>query len=214
MAASSFIVSAIAAAIISSTSISAYDIDTYDYRATDNVGIAMQLPDYPAGCEPMSLCILLKSYEYDAVMPDIMDYFDMTSNDYVNGYWGSIYSVGAAYPTAIVEAADRYLVEEGSKLRATDLSGSSWSYISDLIQDGKPVMAWCTTDYQPPLYMDWVIEGQYMYANEHCVVVYKVENGAVYISDPLRGLIEVPAQEFEILWGLCGSMAVCLNIEE
>lgn len=214
MAASSFIIAAVSAAIISSTNISAYDIDTYEYHATDNVGIALQLPDYPAGCEPMSLCILLKSYEYDAVMPDIMGYFDITDSDYVNGYWGSIYSEGAAYPTAVIEASNRYLKDQDSKLRGTDLSGSSWGYICNLVDKGKPIMVWCTTDYQPPIFVDWEINGQYMYANEHCVVMYKVDNGAVYISDPLRGLIEVPEEEFKTLWGLCGSMAVCLNIEE
>lgn len=214
MAVSNFIVTALAAALIASTNQPAYQVEPGDYTATDSVGIALQNPDYPAGCEPMSLCILLKSYSYDAVMPDIMECFDITEDDFVNGYWGDVYSVGAAYPPAVVTAANRYLAEQGSRLEANDISGYSWDYIKTLVTDGKPVMIWCTTDYQPPVYVDWEIDGEYMYANEHCVVLYGAENGAAYISDPLRGLIEVPEDEFGTLYGLCGSMAVCLNIKE
>lgn len=214
MVSSNIVVAAISAALATALTVPNYQVEPGDYHATDSVGIALQNPDYPAGCEPISLTLLLNSYSYDIGMPDIMEYFDITTNDFVNGFWGSIYSEGAAYPGAVVTAANRYLEEQNSKLRARAISGYSWDVIKELVTDGKPLMMWCTTDYQPPIFMDWHIGNMYMYVNEHCVVVYGVENDVVYISDPLRGHIEVPEKDFSELWKLCGSMAVMLEIKE
>lgn len=215
MVTSNVVVSAIAAALIFSLSTPSYQVKLGDYFAVDSVGVYIQMPDYPAGCEPASLSLLLKSYSYEANIDELMGYFDLTTDDFVHGYWGSIYSEGAAYPPAVVEAANRYLSEQGSRLEAREITGYNWDAIERLIFDGKPIMMWCTTDYAYPYYLDiWEIDGYYMYANEHCVVLYGVDEENVYVSDPLQGLISYPKEEFERIWVLCGSMAVILDISE
>lgn len=181
------------------------------YTASRSVAEYMQLPDYPAGCEPVSLCILLESYEYEASMPGIMDYFDRSQSDFVNAYWGSEYSEGAAYPPAVVEAANRYLEEHGSELVAYDITGVPWSCVENLMAEGQPMMAWVTVGYDWPIWSAWNVQGMPMYANEHCVVLYGLENGVARVSDPLEGLIDVDADAFRDVWQRCGSMAVYLD---
>ena len=181
------------------------------YTASQSVGEALQLPDYPAGCEPMSLCILLEAYEYDATMPGIMLYFERSETDFVNAYWGSEYSEGAAYPPAVVEAANRYLLNRGSKMEAVDLTGVPWEAVEWLMDEGQPVMAWVTVGYHWPIWSEWKVEGRPMYANEHCVVLYGLEDGKAKVSDPLEGMIEVDAEQFRDVWERCGRMAVYLD---
>ena len=215
MAISSPIIAAISAVIIAGSTVPFYQVYPGEYTATDSVGIAFQLPDYPAGCEPISLSLLLNSYSYDIGMPDIMNYFDKSSDDFVHAYWGDIYSVGAAYPPAVVEAANRYLAEQGSRLEAYDISNFSWDAIEKTVSEGRPVMLWCTSDYQHPYYYGkWEIDGYYMYANEHAVVMYDYDDTYVYVSDPLRGYTQFDKSEFETIWNLCGRMGVALYLEE
>lgn len=183
------------------------------YTASQSVAEYLQLPDYPAGCEPVSLCILLESYEYEASMPGIMYYFDRSQSDFINAYWGSEYSEGAAYPPAVIEAANRYLMHQGSKLEAVDLTGSGWDAIEWLMDEGQPVMCWVTVGYHWPIWSDWEVDGWPMYANEHCVVLYGLEDGKAKVSDPLEGMIDVDAERFRDVWERCGGMAVNLDMK-
>ena len=183
------------------------------YTASQSVGEALQLPDYPAGCEPVSLTIMLDAYSYDIGMPGIMLYFKRSDNDFVDAYWGSEYTEGAAYPPAVVYAADRYLMNQGSKLEAVDLTGSGWDAIEWLIEEGQPVMCWVTVGYHWPIWSDWEVDGWRMYANEHCVVLYGLEDGKAKVSDPLEGMIEVDAEQFRDVWERCGGMAVNLEMK-
>lgn len=201
-----------ALSVLIGTSESNLQVKPGDYVAKQSIGIAMQYPDYPAGCEPMSLCILLKAYSYEVTIPEIMSYFNVTDNDFLYGYYGSIYSEGAAYPPAVVMAANRYLNEQRSRLTAVNISLSSWDTIESYIREGKPLMVWTTIDFTDPDMLDWNIDGHHMYSNEHCVVLYDVDADSVYISDPIEGLIERPKQDFERIWKLCGSMAVMVDI--
>ena len=181
------------------------------YTASQSVAEYMQLPDYPAGCEPVSLCILLESYEYEASMPGIMDFFVRSQSDFVHAYWGSEYSEGAAYPPAVVEAANRYLSEQGARIEARDITGTYWGTIEALIGEGKPVMCWVTVGYNWPIWSDFYSGDWRMYANEHCVVLYGLDGSTAYVSDPLEGLIEVDAGTFADVWIRCGSMAVFIE---
>lgn len=183
------------------------------YTASQSVGEALQMPDYPAGCEPISLTIMLHAYSYDIGMPEIMRYFDRSDTDFVHAFWGSEYSEGAAYPPAVVEAANRYLLMQGSSLEARDITGAYWGTIEAMIGDGVPVMVWTTTDFKSPVWSGWDVDGWPMYANEHCVVVYGQDGSTLYVSDPLEGLITRPMGEFARIWEQCGSMAVALGVD-
>lgn len=178
------------------------------------VAALLQHPDLPAGCETVSLAITLRSYGFAADPVDLVERFlpvDDSGADFVDRFAGDPYVAGSAYPPAIAEAANGYLGEQGSDVRAHDLTGSTFDELLSLVQDGKPVLVWTTMRYEDPLFTGKTFQDRAWYANEHCVVLYGIEGGEVLVSDPLEGLAARDAQRFQDLYETCGSMALALE---
>lgn len=174
------------------------------------VGVVLQLPDYPAGCEPCSLVSILKAYGYETDVDEVMGHFP-EGRDWVAGYWGSVYAVGAAYPPAVAAAADSYLSERGSNVRAVDMTGCSWGDVKRSLGLGRPVMAWTTTDGSSPVWSSTDDGPWPMYANEHCVVIAGAAGGVLRVMDPLEGIALRDEGDFAAVWEECGSMALTLE---
>lgn len=175
-----------------------------------DVGCMLQLPDYPTGCEVVSLVNALHAFGVEASFDEAYALFDKSDHDYVHAWWGDPYgSGGAAYPPAMEEAASRALL--GTPCRAEDVTGCGLQGIADVIQSGGVVIAWTTTDGGMPVWSGWEVEGWPMYANEHCIVVYGIRDGEVLCSDPLRGLTSAPLGEWYAVWDACGQMAVAIG---
>lgn len=177
---------------------------------TGEVGSMLQTPDYLTGCEVVSLINALHAFGVSMSFDDAFALFDKSGSDYVHAWWGDPYGGGgAAYPPAMEAAASRALL--GTPYRADDVTGCGLQGIADCVQAGGVVVAWVTTDMEPPVWSGWEVDGWPMYANEHCVVVYGLCDGDVLVSDPLRGLVSIPLGEWYAVWDSCGMMAVAIG---
>lgn len=180
---------------------------------SDRVEELLQLPDYPAGCEATSLAIVLRAMGYDVGIGDILDgylSYDPTWTD-AGSYLGDPYTGGGAFPPAVVIAADGFLSDVDSDERATDLTGATFDEIAEIVSSGTPVLVWTTMYQEPPAFSGQLVGDYAWYTNEHCVVVYGVDEGAVLVSDPLEGLVERDYARFSRLFEECGSMAVAID---
>lgn len=173
-------------------------------------GDMMQMPDYQAGCEIVSVVNALHAFGIEVTFDEAYSYFDISNDDFVNCWWGSPYSQGAAYPPAVSRALTRALYQTGYHAQNT-----SFETVEDLFHHLKEengiVIVWYTTDYREPIWVDWEIEGYRMYTNEHCMVLYDIADSHAYVSDPLRGYVEIPIGEFKHIWTACGALAVTIS---
>ena len=165
----------------------------------------LQLPDYPSGCEVVSLSCALAGLGDGRGVEETYDLFVKSDSDFVGAWWGSMTSVGAAYPPAVEDAAMR-----AGTVLADDVTGCPWEDLAAAVESDRLALVWITTDYAPPRWTDWAIGGWRMYANEHCAVLYDCEGGAVLFHDPLRGRVLMDEAQFREMWEACGSMAVVL----
>lgn len=175
------------------------------------IGNHSQLPDYPAGCEIVSLMNALEHFDIHKTFDETFYYFNKSNVDFVNAWWGDPHIEGAAYPPAMTTAATRAV--EGTGIQVQDITGETIDDIRDIISREGVVLIWYTTDYGPPRWTNWEVDGYHMYDNEHCAVVYFMTDDDVCISDPLNGSISMNISDFDTLWKSCGSMAVAMYKE-
>lgn len=176
------------------------------------IGDTLQLPEYPAGCEIVTLMNALEHFDIEMTFDETYALFDKSTIDFVNAWWGDPYTQGAAYPPAMVNAAKRAVA--GTDIQVRDMTDETLEGIFDtVVTRGGVAIIWYTTDHESPRWTSWEVDGYYMYENEHCAVVYFMSNGTLYISDSLEGLISMEVSEFNKLWEACGSMAVAMYEE-
>lgn len=185
----------------------------YSVLFAENVGELLQYPELPAGCESVALVCVLESMGFSLEKTDIVDSYlaiDPTYTARSEYYYGDPFSGGTAFPPAIVAAANRYLVDQGSGYRAIDVSGSTFDGLEKYLDAGYPLLVWTTMYMEEPAFSGDVFDGYAWYFNEHCVVVYGADADTVYVSDPLEGLVERDRETFESIYSACGSMAVVI----
>ena len=173
-----------------------------------NVNNIMQYPELPTGCETTALTTLLSylGFSVDKLtiardyLPKLDFYWEgdeYCGADFRTTFAGdpeSEYSYGC-YAPCIVTAANNYLEDIGSALRATDMTGTDFeSLLTDYIDNDQPVLIWVTSSdlHETQLTSVWKTpagdEVQWV-AYEHCVVLtgYDLDAQRIYVSDPLVG---------------------------
>lgn len=166
---------------------------------------------FPAGCEPISLALALRSLGFDITPKEFIDGYVVADPSWTDpsSYWGSPYDTGASFPPGMVNAANAYLEEQGSSMRAVDATGTDFAKLRDLAAQGVPVLIWTTVSGNPPNYSGESVGGRYAwYLNEHCVLMCGAEGDCVLVSDPLAGLLDKDAESFGSLYEACGSYAL------
>ena len=131
-----------------------------DRARIEGFSLIMQMPELPTGCEITALTMTLDYYGY-AVDKTVMasEYLPVSPAGLYYGVDGTLYGndmdkyfIGdpagengyICGTEAIVTAADRYLADCGSALRADDLTGADVSELYRLVSEGTPVMVWVT----------------------------------------------------------------------
>lgn len=181
---------------------------------TSNVEALLQYPELPAGCESVSLTIVLRSMGYDLPLTTIADSYlaiDPSWGDFVTAFGGDPRTGGGTMPPAIVNAANTYLREQDAEARAHDITGTSFNELFEYIDAGYPVLTWTTMYMAEPTFSSMTQGAYTWYTNEHCVVLYGREGDDVLVSDPLEGLVRRDAAEFQHLYEACGSMAAVIS---
>ncbi|KLU70507.1 MAG: hypothetical protein RHS_3636 [Robinsoniella sp. RHS] len=180
----------------------------------------LQKPELPTGCESVALAMVLKFYDFPVKKTTIADqYLDYSSDNFVSSFVGNPRSGNGAgcYAPAITKAANKYLEEKESELRAEDISGTPLEELYPYIESGQPVLVWNTMYMQQPEFTGatYTENGKTYrwYRKEHCVVLcgYDKEKGTVTVNDPLEGIIERNAEDFEAIYDLTGQMAVLIQ---
>ncbi len=189
----------------------------------------LQLPELPNGCEATSLAILLRYYGYDADKMEIAftylprtefvtTWFGVFGGDPETSYCGDPAGTGYyCFAAPLKEAADRYLADQGSALRAADRTGCSVYDLRALLAGGAPVVVWGTIDWQPIemsertwlLYSDGSVYRPMR--NLHCLVLTGYDETSYTVYDPLEGAQRIPAALFETRWREMGSRALSLE---
>lgn len=177
---------------------------------TERVGEKRQASLMDGGCELVSLAIVLDALGFNPDIHGIVEDHLTIDGHFATGYTGDPYHLGGGYPAGIADAANGYLAAQGSSVRAHDITGAAFDSLEAYVQKGYPVMVWTTMGFTDPVFTGVFDDGREWYSNEHCAVMYGIENGKVLVSDPMDGLIERDADRFAEIYGACGSMAMVL----
>ncbi len=168
----------------------------------DNVITFNQYPTYPTGCESVSLYILLKYYNVNVTVDDIISKLPKGDMPYRKDgvlYGGNPYVefVGSPYSAASYGVFDDpiYNVAVQYKSGMINGKGNSLDTVLNIVSQGRPVIVWTSMYLSLPY-----VSGSWIYpetneviewpANEHAVVIFGFNDDYVIISDPLDGKIK------------------------
>lgn len=203
----------------------------FDGSGILTVQTVFQEPALPNGCEAASLATLL---EYNGCSVDLVslgvDYLPRQSFSYSgpNRYGPDPEQAYAGDPASssngwycfegpIIEAANAWLRDQGSSLRAQSETGADMDRLEQLLRQGTPVAVWFTQDYEQPRFntsFTWTLpDGSTYtpYGNLHCVVLTGMDENQCYLADPMQGDSCIERDRFESIYTAMGSRAVVLR---
>ena len=191
----------------------------------------LQQPALPNGCEAASLATLLEYNGYSVDLVSLgVDYLPRQSFTYSGPYrYGpdpeQVYAGDPAsssggwycFEGPIIEAANAWLRDQGSELRAESETGADLDRLEQLLRQGTPVAVWFTQDYEQPRFntsFTWTLpDGSTYtpYGNLHCVVLTGMDETQCYLADPMQGDSVIERDRFERIYTDMGSRAVVLR---
>lgn len=116
---------------------------------------------------------------------------------------------------AIVTAANDFLLNQRSSLKAVDKTGASPEELYQLLVKNTPVVVWVTICMQQRNTLNgWYTEdGEYVEwsNNDHGAVLIGYTEDTVTIADPISGCVEYSKQDFEEVFASRGNQCVILK---
>lgn len=198
-----------------------YDFISFASEHVLDIEPILQMPEYPTGCELVSLTMALSYITGEKVDTDILidDYLTFTANDFIKGFMGNPKSEngGGCFPPVIVKCANEYLSDCHISLVATDATGITRQEIYDTIDEGFPILMWSTMYMGEPTKKNHIItvddKTYQWYVSEHCLVIkgYNLEKDVFIINDPLIGEVERDIDEFMEISDAIGNLAVIIK---
>lgn len=182
--------------------------------------IINQYPELPAGCESVSLTMILNYLGYDLDKTHIVDEYLVYSGNFVMGYCGDPYSYetgGGCYAPGMTITANNFLKSNGSKHIAENITGTDFDTLLEYVAQGHPILIWTTIN------MAYCNKGYYNYDedgnpyawdyNEHCVVLtgYDLKAGTVTVYDPIDGIVYRDKEAFEVIYEDMDEMAIIIK---
>ena len=193
--------------------------------------IIEQYPELPTGCEITAMTMVLNYYGYNVdkvtmaldYMPKVQAEFYRSEDGRLMGPDLENFFVGD--PTeetgyicgtgAIVTAANAYLTDVGSDMTAVAMKNAQPEELYDLIDQGTPVVIWCTINMEDRAETDgWYREdGTYMEwsTNDHGAVLIGYDEDTVTVADPIYNRITVSRAQFEKIFAERGGQCVILT---
>lgn len=177
-------------------------------RTVLDVECILQMPEFPNGCEVVSLTIVLNFLGYSVTTNELVDnflprgVFSTYGDDPFYYYLGDPRNLGVGcYAPCIVNTADNYFDSINEFRAVTDISGRSFEDYKEFLNEGTPIIFWGTT------YMDrnseifgtvYVDEKEIIWrSHSHCFVMIGYTDTTYIFCDPLRGVIEYPKEDVE-----------------
>ena len=197
----------------------------------DDFEITYQMPELPTGCEITALTMALNYYGYGIDKVTMAaQYLPTAAANLYYGADGTLYGsdlnqyfigdpateFGYVCGTgAIVTAADSYLSETESELRAKDMTGTEPEELYEMVSEDIPVVVWVTIEWQTGSHAQgWYTEnGEYVdwSTNDHGAVLIGYSEDTVTIADPVSGLTEYSRGQFESVFESRGRQCVILQ---
>lgn len=170
----------------------------------------LQMPELPTGCEATALGTLLRMNGVNVTKFDVADAMPKSNgSDFVYAFWGNPYSATDGWacmaPCSVI-TANKFL--KNSNKVAVEYTGTN---LTDL---KLPSAVWVTMYLNDPMPSNYESNGYRLFRNPHCVVVTKIDDGTVYVIDPLVGETSCPLSRFENIYNTLGSQAVCIEVTE
>ena len=216
---------------LESTQISAEVKKSNSATQLTDFDIIEQYPELPTGCEITAMTMVLNYYGYQVnkvtmaldYMPKVQAEFYRSEDGRLMGPDLENFFVGD--PTeetgyicgtgAIVTVASRYLADVGSDLTAAAIKNAQPEKLYDLIDQGAPVVIWCTINMEDRAETDgWYREdGTYMEwsTNDHGAVLIGYDEDTVTVADPIYNRITVSRDQFEKIFAERGGQCVILQ---
>ena len=201
-----------------------------EQKAKLAVPVIMQNPELPNGCEVTSLAEVLQYLGFPVTHTGLAAYLPCEPIAYRDGvsytadpeeaYVGDPSTTAGWYcfEGPVIQAADAYLAEQGSPLRAEKVSGADAEALLSCLQQGRPVIVWITQQLQNVRHtgFTWILpdgESVHPYGGLHCVVLsgMDLEAGTVTFADPIYGEWEAELGRFIEIYEGMGSRAVVIG---
>ena len=190
-----------------------------------------QEPELPTGCEITAMAMALHYYGFGVDKMDLaLNYLPKLPLEFYYGEDGTLYgndmkNYFLGDPTtqegficgtgAIVTAANGYLAEVKSPLKAEDISGAAPEELYGLVSQGTPVVVWITIEMVERVpEMGWFTEsGDYIdfSSNDHAGVLIGYDTSTVTIADPITGRVTYDRGIFEGVFASRGNQCVILK---
>ncbi len=209
----------VGSSIIESTGTTTESTEVPDFFDIE-LEIMYQYPELPAGCESVSLTMILNYLGYDLDKTDIVDNYLVYSGNFVTGYHGNPYSYssgGGIYAPGMTTTANAFFSANGNKHIAENITGTKFYTLLDYVAKGYPILVWSTIGmtYETKGYYNYDADGN-AYAwdyNEHCVVLagYDYKAKTVTIYDPIDGIIYRDMEAFKELYENMYEMAIIIK---
>lgn len=198
-----------------------YPFISYRSEHILDIDAVLQMPDYPTGCEIVSLAMALRYITGEQVVIDTLidDYLSTSDHDFITGFMGNPRSEdgGGCFPPVIVNCANRFFADNHMNLTAADASGITLDTLYETIDAGFPVLMWTTMYLGEPQFINHIIqygeENFQWYISEHCILVkgYDAKKNVLVVNDPLVGEAEYDVDEFMEISDKIGNLAVIIQ---
>lgn len=184
-----------------------YDKPAKENKYTFDEKQDLQMPELPTGCEATALGTLLRMNGVSVTKFDVADAMPKSNgSDFVYAFWGNPYSATDGWacmaPCSVI-TANKFL--KNSNKVAVEYTGTN---LTDL---KLPSAVWVTMYLNDPMPSNYESNGYRLFRNPHCVVVTKIDDGTVYVIDPLVGETSCQLSRFENIYNTLGSQAVCIE---
>lgn len=193
--------------------------------------VVLQMPELPTGCEVTALTMVLNYYGFMVEKTTMAgEYLPRTEEETYYGEDGRKYGpdlnryfVGDPFTSngvicgaeAIVAAANAYLAEQGSTLRAKNITDTEPEALYQIVSEGIPVLVWVTISMEDRMETSgwYTEEGEYVEwsRNDHGAVLIGYTDTTVTIADPISGMAEYDREQFESVYRSRGMMSVILE---
>lgn len=193
------------------------------------VKLILQNPELPNGCEVTSMAMALGAAGYPVDKLTLYGYlprkpitnrggqsFGPNPEEAYAGDAAKLVGGWYCFEGPVIQAADRWLENNGSDLCAQSVTGLSRAKLDRYAQSGVPLVVWVTLNYAAPQYSgaSWTLEdgtAYRPYRNLHCVVLAGMEEGQYRIADPLAGFTQVDKELFWNSFFAMGCRAVVIG---
>lgn len=182
-----------------------------------------QYPEFPNGCEVVSMSSLISFHGYDVSPGFLHDRYmpkaAIGEGDPKYAYIGNPRGRGFySFQYPLVDTANGYFREHGISLRAKTYPITPYLAIAWQVHKGRPVIGWTTVDGDWP---ERVSENQFWkvdrgktikpYRNLHVHVVTGMEGWNVLVTDPTHGPQKIPLWKYLSLYYSMGARAVMVE---